>query len=51
MCCGSGIRCLFDHWIRDPGWVKKVRIKYPRAQKPFIWVKILEFFADPGSGK
>jgi hypothetical protein len=24
-CCGSGsgIRCLFDHWIRDPGWVKK----------------------------
>jgi hypothetical protein len=23
-CCGSGsgIRCLFDHWIRDPGWVK-----------------------------
>ncbi len=23
-CCetGSGIRCLFDPWIRDPGWVK-----------------------------
>jgi hypothetical protein len=23
-CCGSGsgIRCLFDAWIRDPGWVK-----------------------------
>jgi hypothetical protein len=20
--CGSGIRCLFDFWIRDPGWVK-----------------------------
>ncbi len=22
-CCGSrsGIRCLFDPWIRDPGWV------------------------------
>jgi hypothetical protein len=19
---GSGIRCLFDLWIRDPGWVK-----------------------------
>jgi hypothetical protein len=18
----SGIRCLFDRWIRDPGWVK-----------------------------
>jgi|688.fasta_scaffold1326349_1 hypothetical protein len=26
-CCGSGlgygIRCLFDPWIRDPGWIKK----------------------------
>jgi hypothetical protein len=23
-CCGSGseIRCLFDPWIRDPGWGK-----------------------------
>jgi hypothetical protein len=21
-CCGSGIRYLFDPWIRDPGWVK-----------------------------
>jgi hypothetical protein len=21
-CCGSGIRCLFVTWIRDPGWVK-----------------------------
>ncbi len=23
-CCGSGsgIRCLFDPWIRDPGWVR-----------------------------
>jgi len=20
-CCGSGIRCLFDPWIRDPEWV------------------------------
>jgi hypothetical protein len=19
---GSGIRCLFDPWIRDPGWIK-----------------------------
>jgi hypothetical protein len=25
---GSGIRCLFDPWIRDPGWLKiKIRIK------------------------
>jgi WD40 repeat protein len=25
-CCvsGSGIRCLFDPWIRDLGWVKKL---------------------------
>jgi hypothetical protein len=21
-CSGSGIRCLFDPWIRDPGWVE-----------------------------
>jgi hypothetical protein len=21
-CCGSGIHCLFDPWIWDPGWVK-----------------------------
>jgi len=21
-CCGSGIRCLFNPWIRDPGWIK-----------------------------
>jgi hypothetical protein len=21
-CSGSGIRRLFDRWIRDPGWVK-----------------------------
>jgi hypothetical protein len=23
-CCGSGsgIRCLFDPWIRDPGWIE-----------------------------
>jgi hypothetical protein len=20
---GFGIWCLFEHWIRDPGWVKK----------------------------
>jgi hypothetical protein len=22
---GSGIWCLFDPWIRDPGWLKKSR--------------------------
>ncbi len=27
-CCGSVIRCLFDPWIRDPGWVKvRIRIR------------------------
>ncbi len=36
-CCGSGIRCLFDPWIRDLGWVKNqdpgwtTRIIFPRA--------------------
>ncbi len=38
-CYGSGIRCLFDPWIRDPGWVKSqdpdpgwtTRIIFPRA--------------------
>jgi hypothetical protein len=40
-CCGSGsgIRCLFDLWIRDPGWEKNQdqdpgwtsRIIFPRA--------------------
>jgi hypothetical protein len=48
---GSGIRCLFDPWIRDPGRVKNqvpdsggtTRIMF------HIWVKILKFFdADPG---
>ncbi len=28
-CCGSGIRCLFDPRIRDPGWVKKIKIRDP----------------------
>ncbi len=38
-CCGSGIGCLFDPWIRDPGWVEsqhpdpgwKTRIIFFRA--------------------
>jgi hypothetical protein len=29
-CCGSGIGCLFDPWIRDPGWEKvSIRIRDP----------------------
>jgi hypothetical protein len=31
-CCKSGIRCLFDPWIRDPEWVK-IRI-WIRDQQP-----------------
>jgi hypothetical protein len=32
--------------IRDPD---PTRIIFPRAQKPFFWVKILKFYdADPG---
>jgi hypothetical protein len=58
---GSGIRCLFNPWIRDPGW-EKVSIRI-RDEQPgsyflelrnqffcFFGVKILKFFdEDPGS--
>jgi len=58
-CCGSGsgIRCLFDPWIRDPGWVEvsiRIRDEQPGSyflelRNHFFWVKILKFFdADPG---
>jgi hypothetical protein len=49
---GSGIRYLFDPWIRDPGWVKtKVRIRIREGildeKKPgsyfLFWGKILKF--------
>ncbi len=54
-----GIWCLFDPWIRDPGWVKKIRIRirdqdlgsYFWDLGTIFWVKILKFFdADPGHG-
>jgi hypothetical protein len=58
---GSGIRCLFDLWIRDPGWVKNQDpdpgsgsgINNPdhisESLEIIFWVKILEFFdADSG---
>ncbi len=60
LCCGSGsgIWCLFDPWIQDPGWVKKsgsgsVMINpdhiYESLKNNFFLVKILKFFdADPG---
>ncbi len=47
-CCGSasGIRFLFDPWIRDPGWTS--RIIFPRFRNNFC-VKLHKFFnADPG---
>jgi hypothetical protein len=58
---GSRIRCLFDTWIRDPGWVKSQdpdpgsRINYPdhifKSLETIFWVKILKFSdADPGPG-
>jgi hypothetical protein len=60
-CCGSGsgIRCFFDPWIRDPGWLKKIKIRddhprsYFRELRNNFWVKIILFFAadadrDPG---
>ncbi len=51
-CCGSGsgIRCLFDHWIRDPGMNNPDHIS--ESLETIVWgVKIIKFFdADPGSG-
>jgi hypothetical protein len=57
-CCGSGsgIRYLFDPWIRDPGLVKirfRIRDEQPGSYflefETIFWVKILKFFdADPG---
>ncbi len=57
---GSGIRCLFDPWIRDPGWVKNknpdpeitTRINFSGSGFLVFWFKILEFFdVDPGKKK
>ncbi len=54
---GSGIRCLLDSWIREPGWVKKSRsgsgMNIPdhisESLETFFLVKILKFFdVDPG---
>jgi hypothetical protein len=61
---GSGIGCLFDPWIRDPGWEKVSIGSGIRDEQPgsyllklrnhffcFFGVKILKFFdEDPGSG-
>jgi hypothetical protein len=60
LCCGSGsgIRCLFDPWIRDPGWVKKLGSgsgmndpdHISESLETIFWFKIFKFFdEDPGS--
>jgi hypothetical protein len=60
----SGIRCLFDPWIRDPGWVEsqhpylrsgirdeQLGSYFLELRHHFFGVKILKFFdADLGSG-
>jgi hypothetical protein len=55
----SGIRWLFDPWIRDPGWVKNqdpgsgmnIPDLISKSSETILWVKILKLFdADPGSG-
>ncbi len=61
---GSGIGCLFDHSIRDPGWEKvSIRIRDEQPGSYFlelsnhffaffgVKIKILKSFdEDPGSG-
>jgi hypothetical protein len=49
---GSGIRCLFDPWIRDSGMGKKSRSGSGSLETMF-GVKILKFFdanVDPDTG-
>jgi hypothetical protein len=57
--CGSGIRCLFDPWIRDTRWVIKPKswsgMNIPdnnsKSLEKIFLVQILKFFyADPLSG-
>jgi hypothetical protein len=48
---GSRIRCLFDPWIRDSGWVKYQDRSRDEQLRNNFWVKILKFFdadTDPG---
>ncbi len=58
---GSGIRCLFDPWIRDgvknqdpdplSGHGMNNPYRVSESLERTFWVKILDFFdADPGSG-
>ncbi len=60
-CCGSGsgIRCLFDPWIRDPGRVKNLdpdrgwttRIRNNSVLRIWIRDPVPFWSLDPGSGK
>jgi hypothetical protein len=55
----SGIRCLFDPWIWDPGFVIRIRIQdgqpgsyFRELKKQFFGFKIHKIFdADPGWNK
>ncbi len=57
-CSGSGIRCLFDPWIRDGKKIKiRIRDEHPGSYfqelKTIFWVKntlILLCESNPGSG-
>jgi hypothetical protein len=58
-CCGSafGIRCLFDHWVRDSdsgsGFGMNIPDHNSESLETIFGLKILKFFAadaDPGSG-
>jgi hypothetical protein len=47
------MRCLFDPWIQDPGWLKVwIRDEQPGSYfRELRNINILKFFdADPGSG-
>jgi hypothetical protein len=56
-CCGSGIRCLFDPWIQDPGWEKiGIRDEQPGSyfrelKKQFFGLKYLNSLMRSRDGK
>ncbi len=60
-CCGygSGIRCLFDRWIRDQGWAKNqdpdpgwtTLTIFPRALNQFFGLKYLNSLKRIRDGK
>ncbi len=42
-CCGSGIRCLFDPWIRD-GWKVRIRIRIRDEQSGSYFLELRNHF-------